>query len=1101
MIASTGSDALSLINEKKPDLVLLDIMMPDLDGFEVCKTLHDNEETKDIPVIMLTARISKEDLKMGFDVGAVDYIEKPFDRVELIARIESALKLKQLNIDQLDQKIAWHKKKIEESLELLVQNAPVIILTVDCDGKILTLNRTASGANKEDRIGKTIYDFIAPEYIDKIRKALEMVFQTKKPGAFEILGIGSKGPNTSWYEISAVPIEQDGLVTSVMLIGTDITERKEMEKELRKSEQRNRLLFENAVDPVFLVDLKGNILMVNKKFEDRLGYSRNEVIGKGLLELGLIAPESLNVAAKNFLKRLRGIDVPPYEIYMVAKDGRIMPFELNSSTFMEEGKLAGELISIRDITERKEAEKAIRSEQEKYQNVVETIEEGIFALDKKGFLTYVNPGAAEKITGYTFDEVVGMRFTDLFPKKKLFSAVPNFHRILKGESLHNIETELKKKDGTLVQVSVSATPKMENGKLTEIFGVISDITERKKIERELQESEKRYSTIVEESNDVIVIVKGLKIAFANQKAAELSGYTLDDVGMSALKFVNLKKYKWAAKNYFSRMAGNNGVPSIYEAEIIHKDGHYVPVELSTARIEYKGGPAEVVFLRDVTYRREMEMKLRKSEEKYSTLVELSADGILLLQDMRFIFANQRVTEISGYEKADLETLNFMKLIPKEQRKILFQRFLDSLSGKEVPSIYELKIRKKSGKYIWVEANANRIEYNGKPADLLFIRDITERKKIEDALRESEKRYSTIVEESNDAIVIFKGLKVVFANKKASELSGYPLEAVGSNAARFVKIEPERLKNLLDNYRRKMAGEEDVPTLTEINIRRKDGQIVPAEASSARIEYQGGPAEVIFIRDITERKQAEAKLNELLGDLERSNEELEQFAYVASHDLQEPLRMVSSYVQLLSKRYKGKLDSDADEFIYYAVDGAKRMQEMIKSLLTYSRVGTHGKSLEPVDCEAVLDQALENLAIAIEESGAVITRDPMPDVVADDVQLVQLFQNLIGNGIKYHGEKSPCIHVSAKKENDEWVFSVKDNGIGIDPEYKDQIFKIFQRLHDKEYSGTGIGLSVCKKIVERHGGKIWVESEPGVASTFYFTIPIKSKTAHLGIPTG
>jgi len=244
-----------------------------------------------------------------------------------------------------------------------------------------------------------------------------------------------------------------------------------------------------------------------------------------------------------------------------------------------------------------------------------------------------------------------------------------------------------------------------------------------------------------------------------------------------------------------------------------------------------------------------------------------------------------------------------------------------------------------------------------------------------------------------------------------------------------------------------------------------------------------------------RKRAEQELAAKAEELARSNAELEDFAYVASHDLQEPLRMVGSYMGLLERRYKGTLDNDANEFIDFAIDGATRMQTLIEDLLAYSRVTIRGKAFEPVDSNGVVDEVLQNLEVTITEHNAVVTRDELPAVSADRTQLVQLVQNLVGNAIKFHGEEPPHVHVAARKPEKEWVFSVQDNGIGIDPKYQDRVFKVFKRLHTRdEYPGTGIGLAVCKRIVDRHGGRIWLESEPGKGTTFYFTLPEKRVSA-------
>ena len=258
--------------------------------------------------------------------------------------------------------------------------------------------------------------------------------------------------------------------------------------------------------------------------------------------------------------------------------------------------------------------------------------------------------------------------------------------------------------------------------------------------------------------------------------------------------------------------------------------------------------------------------------------------------------------------------------------------------------------------------------------------------------------------------------------------------------------------------------------------------------------------MLIRRDASERRREEERIRHLNADLERrveqrtealrrSNEDLQQFAYVASHDLQEPLRMVASYTELLKRRYHGKLDSDADQFIDYAVDGVKRMTTLIRDLLAYSRAGeTPNEKLKEVNPEDTLDTVLQNLKITIGDVGATITHDQLPLIEFDPIRLTQLFQNLLANAIKYRGERTPAVHVSARTDGAETIFSIADNGIGIDPKYSEQIFGIFKRLHGREYEGTGIGLAMCKKIVERQGGRIWVESKPGEGSTFSFSIP-------------
>jgi PAS domain S-box-containing protein len=292
---------------------------------------------------------------------------------------------------------------------------------------------------------------------------------------------------------------------------------------------------------------------------------------------------------------------------------------------------------------------------------------------------------------------------------------------------------------------------------------------------------------------------------------------------------------------------------------------------------------------------------------------------------------------------------------------------------------------------------------------------------------------------------------------------------------------------------------------EYQIVRPDGDVrVIHGRGKVILDEAGRPVRMLGAAlDITDRKHVEAQLLETAAafarqtvELTRSNADLEQFAYVASHDLQEPLRMVASYTQLLARRYRGKLDPEADEFIAFASNGAIRMQNLINDLLTYSRIGTRNKPFELTDVNLVFETVVHDLATAIAEENAVVTRDELPSVVADASQLRELLLNLVGNAIKFHGPAKPRVHVSVETAGRELVFTVNDNGIGIEPQYVDRIFIIFQRLHTQaEYPGTGIGLAICKKIVERHAGRIWLESCPGVGSAFHFTLAQTAQVEH------
>lgn len=404
---------------------------------------------------------------------------------------------------------------------------------------------------------------------------------------------------------------------------------------------------------------------------------------------------------------------------------------------------------------------------------------------------------------------------------------------------------------------------------------------------------------------------------------------------------------------------------------------------------------------------------------------------------------------------------------------------------------EYRVVRPDGSVRWlVDRGRAWYDESGRPIGMAGVNvDITNRKRMEQSLRESEQKYRELFEKMHESLFVIetitdeggrpKDWRYVEVNPQTERFMGMSHEQmIGQLYSEVVAHPDPAWIALLGNVA--LTGE---PIAQEMYSRTR-GRWLDIKAYSPR----PGHTAVLFT-DISDRKQAEEERERLLEELKRSNTELEQFAYVASHDLQEPLRMVSSYVQLLQQKYAGVLDAKADRYIHYAVDGAQRMQKLIEGLLAYSRISRRGAEFRPIDTNMVFSAAVSNLSVFIRENSATISRDDLPLVTGDETQLVQLLQNLISNAIKYkRPDRAPRVHISATHEGNEYIFSVRDNGIGIDTKYYDRIFQIFQRLHARtEYEGTGIGLALCKRIVERHHGRIWVESIPGEGSTFFFTI--------------
>ena len=461
-------------------------------------------------------------------------------------------------------------------------------------------------------------------------------------------------------------------------------------------------------------------------------------------------------------------------------------------------------------------------------------------------------------------------------------------------------------------------------------------------------------------------------------------------------------------------------------------------------------------------------------------------------DRRFMRVNRRLCEILGYPEHELLRLTGKDISHPDDADVINQQRARLYSGEIEAVRVEKRYLRKDRAVVWVAFTMvlERAADGTPQYEIAVYDDITARKTAEAALREGEERFRRTFELAGAGLaqVSLDG-RFMRVNPRVCEIMGYSEQELIGRVVKDLSHPDDR--DLADGERARVLAGELESARVEKRYVRKDGSVVWAGLVIALERgADGRPLHAISVLDdITERKHAEAALHEAHEELKRSNSELEQFAYVASHDLQEPLRMVSSYTQLLGRRYGEKLDDDAREFMAYIVDAAARMKQLIEDLLAYSRVGTKGKDFRPVDVHKPLARAIGNLKAAIDESGATVTHDALPTLPADEVQLAQLFQNLMGNALKFRSATQPRIHVGVSEKGGFFEFQVRDNGIGIEPQYFERIFMVFQRLHHKgEYPGTGIGLAICKKVVERHGGHIRVESSPGAGSAFIFTLP-------------
>lgn len=990
------------------------------------------------------------------------------------------------------------KAESEQWNQILLENAGVGIGYYDIDGKILMFNKLAAehlNGSPEDFMGKYVHEIFTPNMASLIMERIENAIKSDKKLEFEDFFNAPSGQK--WFLSNFVSIKDfKGNVMGVQIISQDITLRKLFEDELIKSEEKYRDLYKSMNEGLavhkIIYDIHGQaidyfIIEVNPAYEKLLGLKKEDVIGRKASEV-------------------YGTNKPPYiDIYSLVVETRspehfetyFEPMNRYFSISVFSPKI-GEFVTVfEDITSRIKSEKELRESEEKLRLAIESANLGTWYWEvEKDNMVWSD--RCKEIFGIKIDQEPSyelfMDFLHPGDREKIIeimkSAVENNYA--------NAEHRVIWPDGSVHWVQ--STGKLYSGeKGLKAFGIVIDIDDRKNSEINIRKSEEKYRNLFETMAQGVVYQDfNGQITSANPAAEDILGLSfLQMQGRTSndhvWKSIHEDGSDFPGDTHPSIKALKSGqkVKDVVMGVLNPKKEGYTWININATPLfrNDQDLPYQVyTIFEDITERKNYEKALKLSEKKFRTAFENSTMGMSINDiDGNFIDVNDAFCHMLGYSRSELlsPSLNYLSITYADDEATSKKYVNNLLNGKKSFYNFQKRYLHRDGSIIWAYLTLFLIkdDENNPLHFITHIQNITAWKKAQDEIINQNKLL-----ELAHVFVVDNDDRIIFWNKGSEKLYGWsPEEALGRKSYEILKTKfPKPLADIKLELNRFGHWE------GELIHKCKNGKsLTVASHWVSQFNDSGDNIATLEVNnDITKRKIAEENLKETLEELRKSNAELEQFAYVASHDLQEPLRMITSFLQLLSQRYEGKLDSDADEFIGFAVDGASRMQELINDLLIYSRVSRKAKKFENINTESTLIQAIFNLKVYLEEKNANITYDNLPVVYGDYNQFIQLFQNFIANSIKY-SINDPVIHICAEKKDEYWIFQIKDNGIGIDPKHHDRIFRIFQRLHRSgEYDGTGIGLAICKRIIERHGGDIWVDSKLGNGAIFYFKIPIR-----------
>ena len=884
---------------------------------------------------------------------------------------------------------------------------------------------------------------------------------------------------------------------------------------------------------IFMLDPDGRIATWNAGAKRIKGYDVEEIVGEHFSTFYTEEDREAGVPERN-LEAARETGLCRDEGWRVRADGSTFRADVTISPIRsDDGTLTGFAKVTRDMTDRHEREQELRRERDLIDRLFETSPVGLAVLDANGSFTRANT-RAEELLGVRLDEPNGSYRTedravyDSDGKRIPPAERPFAHVFRTGDAIENEQLQIDAEDGSRRWISVSATPLRTDGGIDRVVVAGEDITWLKKqtvrLERRRDELEGELAEIFERIDDAFFgLDPDWNFTYLNSRAEELilpDDRSAGDVVGNTI----WEEYPEAVGTTFEteyRRAMETGESTTFEE-------YYPPLG---AWFEVHAYPSETglsVYFRDVSARKEREEELRR----YETTIQTLDDGIYALDaDSRFTTVNDAYVEMTGRSREELLGEPASVIHSERLDETAAELVREAATDGETHATIRAEIRSADGETIPVESRMSPYPTDGGQGRVGVVRDITERRKRE---REIQARIDQL-----DAIAELGRLALAESDldELLDETARTVADVLDNEFCEVLELDEDGDELALRagvGWRDGLVGETavgtgdgaqagytlctDVPVVVEDygsesrfsapELHSSHGVVsgitvvigTPDEPWGVLGTHDDSPADfneqdVHFVQTIArilattiERRERRERLRTTVAQLERSNERLERFAYITSHDLQEPVRMISSYLQLLEMRYADELDEDAEEFIDFAVGGAERIRNMIHDLLTYSRIDSRGGEFELTDVNDVLDDVRRELHRRIEETDAEITADDLPTVSADADQLARLFEELIDNALTYRSEDPPRIHVGVECRDGTWRFSVSDEGVGIDPEYEDRIFEIFRRLHrDDEHEGTGAGLALCQRIVERHGGEIRVESEPGEGATFYFAL--------------